>query len=361
MTHLPDCMDDVTLAWLQEAVKDHPAFHGARIAGSTRGARVGEGIGQMSDIALFDLAYDGKPGPARIVVKLHAPFQAMRDLGAQYEMFARETAFFNSFAGEVTVPLPDIYFAGWDPATKRNAIVLQDMSAWHWPDQLSGATLCQAERCIDALADLGARHWGADFSDRPWLPDMRSPVMQQVVGDYRLCTPVALERLADFVTPASRAACERILTNMSWICDALSEPPQILTHYDPRLENFVFSDESASELALIDWQLTARLRPGWDVAYFLGTSIPEAKRGVWQAGLCARYLTGLRAGGVSGYDESAFDYDFRLSTMGMTIIPVIGGATFDASNERSKDLFGTILKRSLASVLENDCLALLPA
>lgn len=61
------------------------------------------------------------------------------------------------------------------------------------------------------------------------------------------------------------------------------------------------------------------------------------------------------------YGGSRFDTDFRLATMAMTMIPVIGGASFDINNERSKALFGAILRRSLTSVLENDCLALLPA
>ena len=72
---------------------------------------------------------------------------------------------------------------------------------------------------------------------------------------------------------------------MDWICEAMAKPPLILTHYDARLENFVFSEPSATELALIDWQLMARLRPGWDIAYFLGTSVPTAERRLWQADL----------------------------------------------------------------------------
>lgn len=360
MTHLPEHMDEVTLAWLQQAVKDHAAFRDTRIVKSKKGARIGDGIGQMSQIARFELSYDGKAGPASVVVKLHAPYQAMRDLAVHYKMFERETAFFQTLAKDVTVPLPHVYFAGWDPALKRNAIVMQDMSKWVWPDQLAGATLRQAERCIDALAQLGARHWGADFSAHAWLPDTRSPVLQQLIGDYRQAAPLALDRLREFVTPPAREACERILANMSWICDAMAEPPQILTHYDSRLENFAFADESAATLALIDWQLMARLRPGWDLAYFLGTSVPDAKRSAWQAPLCARYLDGLRAAGVRNYDEPSLDYDFRLATMAMTVIPVIGGATFDVANERSKQLFGTMLKRAMTSVLDNDCLALLP-
>ena len=125
-----------------------------------------------------------------------------------------------------------------------------------------------------------------------------------------------------FTTPESRAACERIAKNIHWIYEALSEPPLVLTHFDTRMENFVFADQSARELALIDWQLMARLRPGYDIAYFLGTSVPEEMRRTHQADLRSRYLAGLRDGGVRDYDPKRFDVDFRLGTMAMTVIPI---------------------------------------
>lgn len=359
MTKLPETMAEVTAAWLQEAVHDHPAFHGKRIT-AARGAPLGEGIGQMSALARFELAYEGSPGPASVVVKLHAPFQAMRDVGVRYEMFARETAFFQTLAREVTVPVPAVYFAGWDPSRVRNAMVMQDMTAWHWPDQLTGATEHQAEHCIDAIAKLGARHWGADFSSHKRLPDTHEPVLKQLTGDYRQLIPLALERLHEFLSPETKAAAERIARNMDWLCNAIAEPPQVLTHYDARLENFVFADQSASELALIDWQLVARLRPGWDFAYFLGTSVTEQNRRRWQPALTKRYLDGLSASGVRNYGVDNFATDFRLGAMAITVIPIIGGASFDINNERSKALFGAILRRSLTSIVENNCLALLP-
>jgi hypothetical protein len=180
------------------------------------------------------------------------------------------------------------------------------------------------------------------------------------VGDYQQAMPVVLERLADFVTPETRAACERIGQNIHWIFETLAEPPLILTHFDPRLENFVFAHESSSSLRIIDWQLMTRFHPGWDIAYFLGTSLPEDLRRACQDDLLARYLGGLAAGGVQNYDASQLDADFRLATMAMTVIPVLGGAAFDISNPRSTALFGAILSRSLASVADNNCLALLP-
>ena len=359
MSHLPETMDEVTLSWLEGVLADHPAFDGAKIL-QMRSTPVGEGVGQMSAIARLDLDYAGKRGPASVVVKLHAPFQGMRDVGIRYEMYARETAFYRSLAPEVTVSVPTIYFAGWDPASTRNALVMEDMSDRYWPDQLSGHTLEQTQCCVDAIAQIGASHWGADFAQHDWLPDSHAPVIQRIVGDYQMAAPVALERLAGFTTPQSLAACERIAKHITWIYEALAEPPLILTHFDTRMENFVFASKSSRELSLIDWQLMARLRPGYDIAYFLGTSIPEEMRRGHQTALRARYLAGLKAGGVRDYDEARFDVDFRLGTMAMTVIPILGGASFDTSNERSVALFGAILARSMASVLDNRCLDLLP-
>ena len=360
MSHLPETMDEVTLDWLGGALAAHPAFDGARISKIHKATPVGEGVGQMSAIAKLDLGYEGKPGPASIVVKLHAPFQGMRDVGIRYEMYARETAFYQSLAPEVTVPIPTIYYAGWDPDSTRNVLVMEDMCDRYWPDQLSGHSLDQAQCCVDAIAKVGASHWGADFAGHDWLPDSRAPVFQRIVGDYQMATPVALERLAAFTTPESLAACERVAKNITWIYEALAEPPLVLTHFDTRMENFVFTSRDSGELSLIDWQLMARLRPGYDIAYFLGTSIPEEMRREHQATLRARYLAGLKAGGVQGYDEARFDTDFRLGTMAMMVIPILGGASFDTSNERSVALFGAILSRATSSILDNRCLDLLP-
>lgn len=226
---LPDCVAELTPAWLQSAVGAHPAFRDAEIA-AIRVSPLGAGIGQMSELARVELSYARRAGPPSVVVKLHTPFQAMRDVGVKYEMFARETAFYQDMARDVTVPLPAIYFAAWDAVTQRNAIVMQDMTSWIWPDQLKGPTRQQAEKCVDALAQLGAKHWGADLDAYPWLPDAHSPVLRQARADYVACADEALTRCARFLTPEMRPACERITRNIDWVFDALAEPPHIVTH-----------------------------------------------------------------------------------------------------------------------------------
>ncbi len=365
MRELPTTMDDVTAEWLQTAVGTHPDFAGTRIKRIEK-TPVGVGIGQVGDLARVNLTYadeqDGvRKAPASVVVKLQAGFEPMRAVGIRYDMYLRETGFYQTLAQETRAPTPTMYFIDWQPAQQRNTLVMQDLTAWHWPDQIAGATAQQAERCIDAIAYLAAGHWNANFASHDWLPGSRSEVFQRTVGDYKLCVPVSIERLQRFLTPEHTAACQRIAQHFDWLMLQLAEGPQVLTHVDCRLENFVFDTPQAERLALIDWQLVSRLRPGFDFAYFVGTSLDADVRRTIVPTLTARYLNVLRAEGVLDYDDTAFAHDFRLGTMAMTMIPVIGGASFDTNNPRSTELFGAMIARAFASVLDYDCLALLPS
>lgn len=356
---LPATVADVTADWLQSVLQNHPDFHGRRITAAS-GVPIGEGIGQVSAIARFALTYDGAQGPQGVVVKLHPPFEAMRAVGMRYEMYLREASFYRTLAAETGAPVPTIYLSEWDPELQRSATVMQDLTSWHWPDQLAGATQREAELCIDAIAQLGARCWGADLSRHSWLPDTRSPVLQNIIMDYRQCVPISLERLGGYVGAEAKDACQKIARHIDWILEELAKPPLIVTHFDSRIENFVFEKPGADKLAMIDWQLVARVRPGWDFAYFVGCSIPEDLRRQLMPGLTNRYLGGLRDGGVKDYDAASFDYDLRLNSMAVTLIPVIGGASFDASNPRSTALFGSVLQRTLGAVLDNKALELIP-
>lgn len=356
---LPATMADITADWFQSVLQEHPDFHGKRIATAT-GVPIGEGIGQVSAIARFALTYAGAPGPQGVVVKLHPPFEAMRAVGMRYEMYLREASFYRSLVAETGAPVPTIYFSDWDPELERSATVMQDMTSWHWPDQLVGATRREAELCIDAIARLGATCWGADLSRHSWLPDTRSPVLQNIIADYRQCVPIALERLGSPLSVEAKNACQKIARHIDWILEELAKPPLIVTHFDSRIENFVFEKPGSDNLAMIDWQLVARVRPGWDFAYFVGCSIPEDLRRQVMPELKNRYLRGLRNGGVKKYDAASFDLDLRLNSMAVTLIPVIGGASFDANNARSTALFGSVLQRTLGAVLDNGALELLP-
>ena len=364
MLRLPATMDEVTPEWLQAAVSTHPDFMGGRIERIEK-TPVGVGIGQVGDLARVMLTYADdvtvkSKFPASVVVKLQAGFEPMRAVGVRYDMYLRETGFYQTLAKATRAPTPTIYFIDWQPAQERNTIVMQDLTQWHWPDQIAGATAHQAERCIDALALVAAGHWNADFATHEWLPGSQSEVFQRIVGDYKLCVPASIERLRRFLTPAQEAACQRIALHFDWLMQQLAEGPQVLTHMDCRLENFVFDTPQVERLALIDWQLVSRLRAGFDFAYFVGTSLDEDVRRAIVPRLTARYLGALRGNGVQHYHDDAFAHDFRLGTMAMTLIPVIGGASFDVHNPRSVQLFGAMMSRAFASVADYDCLALLP-
>ena len=49
----------------------------------------------------------------------------------------------------------------------------------------------------------------------------------------------------------------------------------------------------------------------------------------------------------------------KWTLLGISTIPVIGGANFDASNERSFELFKTIAQRHFETVADYDALSVL--
>ena len=159
MLRLPATMDEVTPEWLQAAVSTHLDFAGARIERIEK-TPVGVGIGQVGDLARVTLTYADdvtaeRKFPASVVVKLQAGFEPMRAVGVRYDMYLRETGFYQTLAKATRAPTPTIYFIDWQPAQERNTIVMQDLTQWHWPDQIAGATSHQAERCIDARQKAG--------------------------------------------------------------------------------------------------------------------------------------------------------------------------------------------------------------
>ena len=112
MLALPSTVDDVTAEWLQAAVSGHPDFAGTRIERIDK-VPVGVGIGQVGDLARIGLTYaddapDGRKGPASIVVKLQAGFEPMRAVGIRYDMYLRETKFYQTLAKETRAPTPTI-------------------------------------------------------------------------------------------------------------------------------------------------------------------------------------------------------------------------------------------------------------
>ena len=356
---VPETPAEVTADWLTSALGQR--WPGIEVR-SVNAEPLGEGIGQISLLQHLTLEHEGAPeAPRHMVLKMHTTHPDMLGVAVRYRMYEREANFYSRFAHAVPLRTPDVYFAEAD-GLERCVMLIEDMSGWHSPDQLIGPTQEQAEQAIDALAALTAAFWdSSELSNQSsWLPDFNVDYMRDTGRDYRACLPEFLRRYETKLPSGSGDAARTIAERYDDLTEALSTGPQVLTHYDYRLENMFFSDDAAEGFCALDWQLVIRARPGWDIAYFMGTNLPVPFLDEHGEALRNRYFQQLQTNGVQGYSRADFDADFALNTMAMTGIPMIGGANADLSNPRNEALFTEMSSRAFGEVIRNDCLSHLP-
>jgi len=134
--------------------------------------------------------------------------------------------------------------------------------------------------------------------------------------------------------------------------------PTTLIHTDTRLDNIFFAKDGSGDVAFIDFQLALRGRGVADIAYLVGTSVPQpAAAANWES-LLRRWHDRLTTQGVDyswddallGYKESALYY----LSGAMSLI-----GTFDAGNERGAALVDAYSTRILNHVVDIDAGAVL--
>ena len=138
----------------------------------------------------------------------------------------------------------------------------------------------------------------------------------------------------------------------------LSEPPWTLSHGDYRLDNMFFSDDPGRPLVVIDWQLYDRSRGPRDLSYLLSQSMEPELRAASERALVERYVAGLEAGGVTGYDVEQAWADYRLATLFNLVYPVIAGGALTLANERAIELIRVLFGRFVSAFEHLDCAAL---
>jgi aminoglycoside/choline kinase family phosphotransferase len=167
---------------------------------------------------------------------------------------------------------------------------------------LAGPTLAEAELAVDNLATLTAAFWNSpELSDHAdWLPDFNVGYMKDTGEDYRAYLDEFLRRYETKLPSGSADAARAIGARYDDLTRILATGPQVLTHYDYRLENMFFRDDAAETFCALDWQLVMRARTGWDIAYFMGTNLPAPFLDEHGEALRNRYLQGCKLTGSKG-------------------------------------------------------------
>jgi aminoglycoside phosphotransferase (APT) family kinase protein len=356
--HLPADRAAVDEQWLATTLGQHPEFRSDPIV-SASFSPLGDGLGQMSEM-LVARARRASGDEVPLVVKLHTTVEGMRDIAIRYHHYLRETNFYQQLAHEVPVRTPRIYAAAYDQDNRRTALVMEHVGSTHYsPDQVAGATLAEVELAIDRLARLTASFWDSPLrATHSWMGNANSEFYRSSLTDYPNSLDEALRRFGHAI-PGMEAAARVIGANLAAIHDYLCQGPQVLTHWDYRVENMFFNRTDPEDFVLLDWQLMIWMRPGWDFIYLVGTCMEKALRQQYFDALIDRYLEQLAANGVAGYGRADFEQDLRMAAMACTIVPVVGGAGYDVTNERSTALFAKVSERIFSAIDDLDALSLL--
>ncbi len=355
---IPENRETVDENWLIATLDQHPEFRSDPITSASFSA-LGDGLGQMSEM-LVAHARRASGAEMPLVIKLHTTVEDMRNIGVRYHHYLRETNFYQQLAHQVPVRTPLIYAAAFDQDARRTALVMEHVGGDHYsPDQIAGASLAEIELAIDRLAKLTASFWDSPLrATHSWMGNANAEFYRSSLTDYPNSVDEALRRFGHAI-PGMEEAASEIGAHLGEIHDYLCEGVQVLTHWDYRVENMFFSREDPDDFLLLDWQLMMWMRPGWDFVYLVGTCMEKALRRQHLDALIDRYLEQLAANGVTGYSRADFEQDLRMAVMACTIVPVVGGAGYDVTNDRSTALFTKVSERLFSAIEDLDALSLL--
>lgn len=323
--------------------------------------QIGIGVGLLG--RLYRAHLEGGPAvPETVVVKLPTlDVTARTNLCEDLEMYMREVRFYEQIG--VANPLPPArhHFAAFDEVTHDFVLVLEDLGRLRLADQLVGCSTEDAATVIDAIADHHAHWWDNDrLASLPWLMKYDEPrFVDAIAENYQAAWPKFAQRVAD-LSPALRDFGERFQSSIPWFLGQVSRRPYTFLHGDLRLDQLFFGVSADDPpLTALDWQLTAKGRGAYDIAYFLSQSLTPETRRSCEDELLDRYAERLAEHGID-YPREQLRYDYRLGTAWCFIYPVMAEGRIEIVNDRNEQLNRAMLARSVAAIEDHDAFSLGP-
>jgi hypothetical protein len=249
--------------------------------------------------------------PATLFVKSTPLSAKNRTMVAALGMAVNEARFYNQAAAELKGVAPHPWYARAGVGA-RFLIVLEDIvAAGGRPYALTDeCDLAHAQGLIDAFAALHARFWESPrlVGDLSWARTWTTRTGYGVLKlFYARGRRGALRRDRPEVTSAVREVSAALDRHAEEYYREFESGPLTLLHGDSHLGNtFAWPDGRSG---LLDWQVVWR-GPGLrEVSYWMTTGLEPELRRDHERDLIARYLEGLRAGGINEVpsQDAAFD------------------------------------------------------
>ncbi len=357
MTKVPPSTHKIDAAWLTEVLKDSGQI--ASEVTSVSIETIGAGIGLMGELARLHLTYAGEEDLPDTLVAKCAAQNENRQVAQVLDFYNREADFYNRVAPDCPMNVPDSYHADVNQDTYDFVLLMEDLGDVTPPDQLVGASEEEIYSSVGNVAEMHAQWWGATEVSHPWMYDMMSEREAERLRSmvYAPALEPCLEKFDYLLTPETRQLLRLVGERYAETWAQISLPVDTFLHGDYRQDNMLYIEDDDEPLVM-DWQISGRGKPIFDVAYFMCQSVDEPLRESLEQDVLRFYTSKLAEHGVQ-YDLDQCMEDYRRILLGCLIYPVTVCGSLDTANERGRQLAETMLTRNLSAIDKLGAAALL--
>lgn len=318
------------------------------------------GNGYASSLGRLTVSYAvDADTPSTLIAKLQSTDPDIRQYTIDDGMYRRETRFYQEFAADSGISVPNCYYAELDENSGDFVLLLEDLGGLEEGDEMAGCSLEQASTVVQSLARLHACWWNdPQIAALDWLTGAEPPssTASRLQNLYLGAWNKTSDTLAEIYPEATFTIAEQLGPNLASVLQAAATRNLTLNHGDAHLGNMFFRDD---EVALVDWQNVMVTSPALDIAYFIQGSLPVDARRSNERQLLDIYRTTLNENGVTDYSPDQLIEDYRRGLLRTLIPSVLSMANLDMEAPESRELVETIGARMIG-IADWDCGALIP-
>lgn len=346
MSVLISTLDDITPQWLSEVLKSNGVVDTQTVTGVEHKLI---GTGKMGDNARLSLQYEGQGnGPASMIAKIPALDETARMMASGLGAYKKEVSFYQHLAAQTNMLTAEIYHSDIDAEGSEFILLMEDLAPAEPGSQLIGESPERAERAVIEAAKLHAAFLNKeDILTQDYVT--QSTAEGAAFGQELLVQnwPGFVDRFGDSLNaPCIALGAKHIENYAQWA--QRFDGDTTLIHSDFRSENLLFSKSGAPWT--VDWQTIQRSSPLADVAYFMGGSVDSDARRDCEKNIVERYRVELDKSGVSmSFNDCWQQYrEFSMHGIMVTVL----GAMFSAAEQRSDQMFLTMIQRHLQHAVD---------
>lgn len=354
----------VKAEWLDSVLRHNDVLASAKVT-SVASANLGLGVGIMAEVSRLSIGYDRaeEGAPATVISKFPTPDPTNLGVARMLFFYPREVAFYTKLAQYSPIRTPRLFHAELDLTDHSFVLLLEDMRNAILGDQVAGLTPAQAEAAITAIGRLHGAWWGkVDSGDMDALFDFANPqYCAAVQAGYQGFLAPALSNFSDCYSDYTKKIAEAMAPVAAQVIKHLSSGVRSFIHGDYRADNLLFGPAlGADGIAAVDWQISGRGGPLYDVAYLICNSVPTGYRHQAEKALLRRYHDTLVQMGVSGFSFDDCWETYRFAVLCGLFVAIFTTGGMDLGNQRGLEMVRAVARRVDAAVSELQVGDLLP-